>query len=174
MAELQLTHIALVGARMSAFQGLGYQARDEISIRRIAPSRPQGGLESLGQDELKSHLGEQLPIWIHNIISDPDFPNRVTLIMPLRRFEGELADNKRDEVVSAVLSSGFRNQDFDPMHLPKEMSMRERVAIVAHLDIWQEAYQALSESVLEILCEQAGALDHWCDMAEQPDFELID
>ena len=79
MSEFQLTHIALVGARMTAFHAYGFYTRNELS---------------------------------------------------LRRFEGELRDSRDDEVISAVLSNGFRNQTFDPLNLPNNMPMRQRCAVV--------------------------------------------
>jgi hypothetical protein len=113
-------------------------------------------------------LAAQLPIWIHNIITDPEFPKRRKLLMPLRRFEGELKDKKDDEVVSAVMSAGFRSQTFNPLDLPKTMPMRRRCSMLAHIGVWQEAYQKLENDILDIMSDEASAVTQWCELARQP------
>ena len=173
MSEFQLTHIALVGARMTAFHDHGFHTRNELSLRRVAPELTATQVELLGRRELVARLRSQFPLWIHNIIVDPEFPRRGSLMMPLRRFEGELRDSRDDEVISAVLSNGFRNQTFDPMTLPGNMPMRERCAVVVHIRTWQEAYQQLEKDVLIILADEANALAEWCSQARQPDYEMV-
>ena len=173
MSEFQLTHIALVGARMTAFHAYGFYTRNELSLRRVAPELSSTQVELLGRRELVSRLKSQFPLWIHNIIVDPDFPGRGALLMPLRRFEGELRDSRDDEVISAVLSNGFRNQTFDPLNLPNNMPMRQRCAVVVHIRAWQEAYKRLEQDVLTILADEADALARWCNQASQPEFEMV-
>jgi hypothetical protein len=99
---------------MAEFQRYGFRTRNDLSLCRVVPSMNDGSLEELPPTEARDLLAEQLPIWIHNIISDPDFPQRKRLEMPLRRFEGELKDSKDNEVISAVLSAGFKNQTLAP------------------------------------------------------------
>ena len=88
--------------------------------------------------------------------------------MPLRRFEGELKDKKDNEVVSAVMSAGFKSQNFNPLDLPKTMTMRRRCSIVAHIGVWQEAYQRLEEEIVSVLTAEAPAIVQWCELARQP------
>ena len=173
MSELQLTHVALVGARMTAFHAYGFHTRNELSLRRVAPELNVTQVELLGRRELVTRLKSQLPLWIHNMIVDPGFPGRGALLMPLRRFEGELRDSRDDEVISAVLSNGFRTQTFDPLNLPNNMPMRQRCAVVVHIRAWQDAYQRLEREVLEILADRAVELVRWCEQASQPDFEMV-
>ena len=173
MSEFQLTHIALVGARMTAFHDHGFHTRNELSLRRVAPELTATQVELLGRRELVARLRSQFPLWIHNIIVDPEFPRRGSLMMPLRRFEGELRDSRDDEVISAVLSNGFRNQTFDPLNLPGNMPMRERCAVVVHIRTWQEAYQQLEKDVLTILADEANALAQWCSQARLPDYQMV-
>ena len=172
MADLHLTHIALVGARIGSFAALGFTAREEFAMHRVVPPGSGKPMADTEPALLQAILREQLPIWIHNIIRDPAFPARQRLLMPLRRFEGELIDNKTDEVVSTVLSCGFRNQEFDPLRLPHDMKTRERVAIVAHLKVWQDAYQTMERDLVAIMVEQAAAIDHWCERVSSEDCEL--
>lgn len=170
MSELQLTHIALVGARMSAFSPYGYKTREELTMRRVVPDGiTSAAIEQLSANELRNLFITQLPIWIHNIIVDPGFPQRHKLLMPLRRFEGELRDSKYDEVVSLVLQHGFRNQNLDPFDLPKTMPMRQRCALVVHIGVWQEAFQHLENGLLDLLTADPAAIARWCDYARQPD-----
>ena len=161
MSEFYLCHIALVGARMAEFQKYGFTTRNDLSLRRVVPSMNCSSLEELPPEEAREILAKQLPVWIHNIISDPDFPQRDRLEMPLRRFEGELKDSKDNEVISAVLSAGFKNQTLDPANLPDAMPLRQRCAMVAHIDPWQQAYQVLEDDLVEIMMEQLLELDSW-------------
>ena len=173
MSEFYLCHIALVGARMAEFQKFGFRTRNDLSLCRVVPSMNDSSLEELPPSEARDILAEQLPIWVHNIISDPDFPQRNRLEMPLRRFEGELKDSKGNEVISAVLSAGFKNQTLDPANLPDAMPLRQRCAMVAHIDAWQEAYQALENDLVEIMMEQLLELDSWIVVASNPDQDAI-
>ncbi len=158
---------------MTAFHAYGFHTRNELSLRRVAPELSATQVELLGRRELVSRLKSQLPVWIHNIIVDPGFPGRRALLMPLRRFEGELRDSRDDEVISAVLSNGFRNQTFDPLNLPNSMPMRQRCAVVVHIRTWQDAYMRLERDVLAVLADEAGALVRWCEQANRPEFEMV-
>ncbi len=174
MSEFHLTHIALVGARMPCFHTHGYHTRNELSFQRVSPGLTSQQVNMLSRQELVSRLKKQLPVWLHNIIVDRDFPARNKLTMPIRRFEGELNDSKQDEVVSAVLSHGFKNQNFDPLNLPQTMPMRQRCAMVVHIKVWQEAYKRLESDVVNILADNAEAVATWCDYAQHPSHALID
>lgn len=174
MSEFHLTHIALVGARMPCFQSHGFHTRNELSFKRVAPSVTSQQVAMLSRQELMSRLRKQLPIWVHNIIVDPDFPERSKLTMPIRRFEGELNDSKQDEVVSAVLSHGFKNQAFDPLNLPNSMPMRQRCAMVVHIKVWQDAYKRLENDLVSILTDNVEAVATWCEYAQHPSHALID
>ncbi|MBN7797133.1 hypothetical protein [Parahaliea mediterranea] len=169
MSDLQLTHIALVGARIQSFRPYGYNSREELTMCRVVPEAPTGER----QGSLRAVLEEQLPIWIHNIITDPDFPQRNRLLMPLRRFEGELRDKKENEVVSSVLRHGFKSMQMDPLNLPRTMPMRQRCAMVVHLDVWREAYLRLSSEVVEILAANSEALGKWCEFARHPEHAAV-
>lgn len=170
MSEFQLTHTALVGARINSFRPYGYNSREELTMCRVVPEMPG---DRPGQGSLKALLAEQLPLWIHNIITDPDFPERDRLVMPLRRFEGELRDNKNDEVISSVLRHGFRSLQLDPLDLPRTMPMRQRCAMVVHLRIWQEAYNRLSGEVVDILAANSEQLGRWCEFARLPEHAAV-
>jgi hypothetical protein len=174
MPELQLSHIALVGAGMEAFNEYGITSRNELKMRRIPPGGQEAPIEDLGRTERRAALVAQLPVWIHNIITDPDFPKRRKLLMPLRRFEGELKDKKDNEVISAVMSAGFRNQTFNPLDLPKTMPIRRRCSILAHIGVWQEAYQKLEDELVDIMSDEASAVTQWCELARQPGHSTIE
>ncbi len=174
MADLQLTRIALIGARMDAFAELGYSSRHQIAMRRIAPPDEEGDYAGMAPASLRRTLAARLPLWVHNIITDPEFPRRPRLIMPLRRFEGELADRRDDEVISTVLAHGFNDRPFDPLRLPPDMGTRERCAIVAHLGAWQEAFQVLESSLLDILCEEPALLDRWVSEARTAETDPVE
>jgi hypothetical protein len=163
MNEFQLTHIALVGARMDAFRPHGFQDRNQLAMRVVIPEDGPA-LTDLPEEELPIVFRAQLPLWVHNIISDPDFPQREKLMMPLRRFEGELLDSKHDEVVASVLSAGFKNQTLDPLNLPSVMPMRQRCSIVMQIGVWQEAYRSLEQDLVEILSRYAGEIIRWCGL----------
>lgn len=160
MAEFQLTHVALVGARMEMFQPLGFRARSEMALRRVMPNFSQP-YATQSRQALSRIFGQQLPIWVHNIIFDDGFPARDTLLMSLRRFEGELRDNRNNEVIAAVLSAGFGNRQLDPLDLPGTMPMRQRCAMLMQIGPWQEAYEELEENLTQTLCDNADALDSW-------------
>ncbi len=168
MSEFQLTHVALVGARMSSFKPYGYQIRTELSLCRVAPDLDPGTVKDMAPAELRAILLEEMPLWIHNIIHDPLFPGRDQLVMALRRFEGELGDNKTDEVVATVLSAGFKNKHMDPLNLPKTMPMRQRCAMVMHLAVWQLAYRELETAIVRQLSEDRSGLMRWLEFARQP------
>ncbi|MFT4826462.1 MAG: hypothetical protein ACJAUG_001818 [Halioglobus sp.] len=174
MSEFHLSHIALVGARMETFSELGINNRNELKMRRICPAVFEDAVQTLSSPELKALLIRQFPLWIHNIIADPDFPKREQLLMPLRRFEGELKDKKADDVVSAVMTAGFKSESLNPLDLPKEMSMQQRCAMVAQITVWQEAYQSLENDILEIMSNQVTALATWCAAARQPGRSYIE
>lgn len=184
MSDFQLTHIALVGARINSFRPYGYRRREDLTMCRVVPEAPADALahapalapahtQTRGQGALATLLEEQLPIWIHNIITDPDFPQRHRLLMPLRRFEGELRDNRDDEVVSTVLRHGFKSLQLDPLNLPRTMPMRQRCAMVVHLDAWREAYLRLSGEVVGILSENSELLGRWCEFARHPEHAAV-
>lgn len=174
MPEFQLTHIALVGARMDAFAPFGFQDRNQLAMRRVTPHVSSTPLSDLPQGELKSLFGKQLPVWVHNAISDPDFPGREKMLMPLRRFEGELYDSKADEVVASVLSAGFRNQVLDPLNLPESMPLRQRCALVMHIEVWQTAYRRLEEDMVALLLEHASEVSVWAELARNPMYAEIE
>jgi hypothetical protein len=167
MSEFQLSHIALVGARMEAFNQYGITNRNELTLRRIVPSNAPDCLPGSDVAQTRAQLTDQLPIWIHNVITDPDFPNRKKLLMPLRRFEGELKDKKDNEVISAVMSAGFKSETLDPLNLPKTMTMLQRVAIVAQIEIWQDAYSKLEVEFIDLILDEATAVAKWCELASQ-------
>jgi hypothetical protein len=173
MPEFQLTHVALVGARMSAFEKYGFSTRNELSMCRVPPDSGSS-LAAMPEQELRLSLGAELPVWVHNIIADPGFPGRDSFLMPLRRFEGELFDSRSDDVVSAVLSAGFKDQTLDPLDLPVNMPMRQRCALVMQVTVWQEAYRALEQDLVDILVGRAAQLDEWCKRASNPDGAFIE
>ena len=172
--EFQLTHVALVGARMALFRQLGFHDRNELATRRVLPPASDKPLDTLPEVELRATLAVQLPIWVHNIIADPDFPNRHKLLMPLRRFEGELSDSKSDEVVATVLSAGFRNLNLDPLQLPEHTPLRERCAILMHIGIWQEAYRALEQDLVDLLATNVEDLARWVKLSSEPGYAVIE
>lgn len=161
MSEFQMTHVALVGARMESFYPLGFRLRSELAMRRVFPDT--GGCPMAQQDRntLMARLAAQLPLWVHNIITDEDFPARDKFNMSLRRFEGELRDSRDNEVIAAVLAAGFRNRELNPLALPETMPMRQRCAIVMQIETWQEAYQQLERELLTTLADHAAAVDEW-------------
>lgn len=165
MSELHLTHIALVGARMSAFKPYGFHDRNQLAMRRITPDIGGRSIAAIPAGELPAVLRAELPIWIHNMIADPGFPGRDNLLMPLRRFEGELCDSKSDEVVALVLSAGFKNQTLDPLNLPGVMPLRQRCAVLMHIRVWQEAYSKLEEDLINILSGQVEDICRWVDFS---------
>ena len=172
--DLQLAHIALVGARMAAFGPYGFTDRNQLALRRVAPDTGDAPLASLAEPLLRKTLAAHLPVWVHNIIADPDFPQRHKLLMPLRRFEGELLDNKRDPVVACVLSAGFRNQTLDPLHLPQAMPLRQRCALLMHIGVWQEAYRTLEAAVIDLLALHLNEVARWVERCRDPDHASID
>lgn len=173
MSEFYLCHVALVGARISAFQELGFSTRNDLAMRRVVPNNCEEPLSQRPAHEARALLVGGFPLWVHNIISDSDFPQRHKLEMPLRRFEGELKDSKNNEVMAAVLSAGFNNRTLNPDKLPESMPLRQRCAIVAHIDAWQEAYLRLENDVLDILMANLEQLDSWIKFARDPAHSLI-
>ena len=171
MSEFQLTHVALVGARIASFAAYGYQSRMELAGQLIAPEQETGTpLCSMSNRELRAMLRSQLPLWIHNIITDIRFPQRDRLLMALRRFEGEMKDSKTNEVVAGVLTNGFLNINFDPLDMPADMPMRERCAMLAHINVWKDAYRRLEDDVASVLAQVPQALSDWT--AEVSDLQL--
>lgn len=134
---------------------------------RVVPELPTDNTN------LYTILSGQLPIWIHNIITDPEFPARARLSMSLRRFEGELNDNRNDEVISTVLRHGFKGLSFDPLNLPGTMPMRQRCAMVVHQDTWREAFNRLNTEVVDILEQNINELKQWCEFARQPEHSAV-
>ena len=174
MSEFQLTHVALVGARIAAFSEHGVKDRNELTMRRIAPDMGDINLEELPEKQRRDLLAAQLPLWVHNIIADQEFPGRHKMLMPLRRFEGELSDSKSDEVVASVLSAGFRNQTLDPLNLPETMPLRERCALLMHVTVWQDAYKRLEHDLVAILSDYADDISRWIKMSRKPDYATIE
>ena len=86
--------------------------------------------------------------------------------MHLRRFEGELRDNRDNEVIAMVLNAGFRNRQLDPMALPQSMPLRQRCSMLMHVEPWREAYRELETAVVNILASEAEQLDTWLATAE--------
>lgn len=163
MTEFQLTHVALVGARMPSFAPYGFQDRNQLALRVVIPEGI-ASLEQLTTNELQNALREQLPIWVHNIISDLHFPQRERLMMPLRRFEGELYDNRQDEVIASVISAGFKSQPLDPLKLPAVMPLRQRCALVMQIGTWQDAYRTLEQDLTMLLAQNLAEVSRWAGM----------
>ncbi|QFU75037.1 hypothetical protein EY643_04900 [Halioglobus maricola] len=170
MSEFQLTHVALVGARMEAFYTRGFKTRSELNMRRVFPDTSAGKLADMDTAAFRAHFTSELPLWVHNIVVDKEFPGRDKLTMCLRRFEGELRDNRENEVIASVLSSGFRNRQLDPLALPESMPLRQRCAMLMYADVWQEAYRRLNRELCPQLQENAASLDEWIATAE-PEIE---
>ena len=166
MTQFQMTHVALVGARMDAFRSQGYRVRSELALCRITPETGGRPLASLSREQWHQLILEQLPVWVHNVIVDASFPGRDRLSMSLRRFEGELRDNRDNEVVASVLSAGFRNRNLDPLNPPEDMPMRQRCALLMHMGPWRDAYQALESEWVRLLSGSAQALDAWIAAAK--------
>ena len=169
MTDLQLTQVALVGARIEQFREYGYASRGALALRRITPTLLPRGVDKDDDARMRSYFKEKLPLWVHNIINDPLFPCREQLLMPIRRFEGELHDGRNNDVVSSVLSHGFRNQHFDPLNLPEGMCLSERCAMVAHLSIWKAAYRRLENDLSDIMAENYDRIASWWDYARLTD-----
>ncbi len=165
MSEFQMTHVALVGARMDVFAPLGYHSRSELTLRRVLPVY-QPDLAELNGADYRRMVARDLPVWVHNAITDPNFPGRAQLLPPLRRFEGELRDSRDNEVIAAVLNSGFRNRVMDPLNLPANMPLRQRCSMLMHVSTWQEAYRQLEHSLVEILFERRSEVSAWLATAE--------
>jgi hypothetical protein len=174
MSEFQLSHIALVGARIDAFTEYGVSNRNELKMRRIAPRSMACESEASNEAQWRESLSAELPLWVHNIITDPDFPGRDKLLMSLRRFEGEIKDKKDNEVVSAVMTAGFKSQTFNPLDLPKTLPMRRRCSMLAHIEVWREAYQRLEDELLEVISKEAPAVHQWCERARLPEFSTVE
>lgn len=174
MSEFYLCHIALVGARMSAFQEYGFNTRNDLSMCRVAPRLPEGALEQMDRGKARKLLAGQLPLWVHNIIVDPEFPLRQELAMPLRRFEGELNDSKDNEVIAAVLTAGFKSRTLDPTALPASMPMRQRCTMVVHSGAWQEAYSRLETDMVDIMMANLAEITQWVDYAGRPGHQIIE
>ncbi len=161
MLQFQMTHVALVGARMDTFQPLGYRHRSELAMRRVVPAGFGDVLAGPDRQSLPGLVAQTLPFWVHNAISDSAFPSRERLLMALRRFEGELRDNRENDAIAAVLSAGFRNRTLDPLHPPDSMPMRQRCSLLMHIGPWKDAYQRLEGEFCDALCEDADALTAW-------------
>ena len=172
MNEFQLTHIALVGARMEVFRAHGFKDRNELAMRVVMPSNTDSLVE-LPDEEIPIAFKTQLPVWVHNIISDSSFPRREKMLMPLRRFEGELQDSKQDDVVARVLSAGFRNQHLDPLNLPAVMPTQERCAIVMQIGTWQDAYKTLEQDLVRLLSDYADDIIRWCGLYREEETRCL-
>jgi len=167
MSKFQMTHVVLVGARMETFRPLGFNSRSELAGCRVFPDTGGRALNKLNGEQRQAVLsGRLLPLWVHNAIKDPDFPRREELQMALRRFEGELRDNRTNEVVAAALTAGFRDRQFDPLNLPGTMPLRQRCSMLLHIDVWREAYTAIEEAFTSVLCTHVGDIESW--MATSP------
>lgn len=174
MLDLQLTQVALVGARMPVFQRFGYNDRNQLTMHRVSPLSEDGRLLAMTPAEQRSHFLSFFPVWVHNIIVDPGFPDREVLLQPLRRFEGELRDARSDEVVSTVLSAGFQSRPLDPLNLPDDMPLRQRCVLVMSLGIWQEAFRELQDTLVSALCDQVDAVDDWLESLRVEGNALLD
>ncbi|KZX59446.1 hypothetical protein A3709_14210 [Halioglobus sp. HI00S01] len=166
MSEFQLTHVALVGARIDAFSPQGFKTRSELNMKRVFPDTAGLKLSDMDTAQFRQHFDQALPLWVHNIVTDREFPGRSKLAMCLRRFEGELRDHRENEVIASVLSSGFRNRPLDPLALPESMPLRQRCAMLMYIDVWQEAYRRMTRELCALLEEQAEVLDQWIATAE--------
>jgi hypothetical protein len=161
MSEFQMTHVALVGARIGVFASMGFRCRSEMTMRRALPTGNNSYYAMMDMQQRRTRLQDELPIWVHNCITDPAFPVRHQLLMHLRRFEGELRDNRDNAVIAAVLSAGFRNRELNPLELPDSMPMRQRCSLLMNLEPWQEAYRDLETAMVKILASEAKTLDTW-------------
>ncbi len=161
MSEFQMTHVALVGARIHSFQPLGFNSRSELTMRRALPAPEPVLLQHMDDDELRALFITQLPIWVHNIISDTTFPGRDRMLLSLRRFEGELRDNRENEVIAEVVNAGFRNRQLDPLDLPESMPLRQRCIMLMNVEPWQASYRQLETELVAVLMAEAGAIDTW-------------
>ncbi|MEP5567832.1 MAG: hypothetical protein ABJN62_08365 [Halioglobus sp.] len=161
MSEFQMAHVALVGARINAFAPLGISSRTELTMSLALPPVESGHFLYSDTGALKERLIAYLPFWVHNCIYDPGFPARQRLAMHLRKFEGELRDNRSNEVIATVLSYGFRDRQMDPMALPETMPLRQRCSMLMHLGPWQEAYRELELQFMTILTSEAEQLELW-------------
>ena len=85
-----------------------------------------------------------------------------------------MQDDRDNEVVSAVLSAGFRDQTLDPLDLPESMPMRQRCTMVMQVSTWQEAYRQLEHNVIGILITCPADIDSWLASAREPGHALVD
>ena len=170
MSEFQMTHVALVGARIQTFLPLGFRSRSELTMHRALPEPGAVLLQHMDQGEVRALFAQQLPIWVHNIITDHAFPGRDRMLMHLRRFEGELRDNRDNEVIAEVLNSGFRNRQLNPLDLPQSMPLRQRCSMLMNVEPWKDSYRHLETSLVKVLTEEVEAIDLWLATA-QPEID---
>ena len=161
MSEFQMTHVALVGARMDSFAPLGFRNRSDLTMSRALPPAGPQPCQQQDRPALQAQLALELPICVHNCICDRQFPARERLSMHLRKFEGELRDNRNNEVIATVLNCGFRNRQMNPLELPDSMPLRQRCNMLMHLGPWQEAYRELERQFTAILASEVNQLDLW-------------
>ena len=79
----------------------------------------------------------------------------------LRRFEGEMRDNRGDGVIGAVLCAGLRNRQLDPLNPPETMSTEQRCSMVIQSGIWRDAYQRLESELSYLLASYVREVEDW-------------
>ncbi len=146
---------------MDSFAPLGFRNRTDLTMSRALPTTGPNFYQQQDSRTLQAQLATELPIWVHNSIGDQHFPARGRLSMHLRKFEGELRDNRSNEVIATVLNCGFRNRQMNPLDLPANMPLRQRCSLLMHLGPWQEAYRELEKQFTSILASEADRLDQW-------------
>jgi hypothetical protein len=54
------------------------------------------------------------------------------------------------------------------------MPLQRRCSIVAHIGVWQEAYQKLEGEITRIMSADASSVSQWCELARQPGHATIE
>jgi hypothetical protein len=54
------------------------------------------------------------------------------------------------------------------------MPLQRRCSIVAHIGVWQEAYQKLEGEITRIMSADASAVSQWCELARLPGHATIE
>lgn len=159
--EFPLTHRALVCSRMDLFKQL--ENVYALSTHGAIPPRDVRSLDQASELEAKAILESMFPVFLHNLIRDPEFPCREQLNSALEQMELNIRENAANPLVQELLTCGLKGEVFNAGGLPEKVDAKRAVSLFLARTEWDTLYRTFSLRVIKTLARERQQVQRWID-----------
>ncbi len=154
-----LTHRALVCTRMDMFRDLG-------SVNALSSSGPvlprvSLNLETASDNQAQRVIEFLFPVFLQNIIRDPEFPGRARLEKALVQMEQTIQENAQNAMAQELLTCGLKGEVCDPAGLPADIDAKRAVALFLAREEWDTLYRTFALRVVKALVKARKEVAVW-------------